>query len=482
PGGRVQPTRTEPASLTEPPQYGYVIDGAGGDIHRALVRLFDHACKPRVASKPFTIGGRRFERGTVLLRRHENPETLASVLRDIVTDMAVDIRGVDTALSQDGPDLGGRRFHLLQPPRVAIASQWPLATTSFGSTWFLLDARLGLRTSPVNVQRIGSIDLRKYNVLILPHAWNTGSLAAVLGDAAVRRIKAWVESGGTLIAIGGAAAFAAGKDRGLSSVRLRRDVLDKLDVYNDALRQERAARRVVIRPDAIWGTTPQTRAPAHADARQAGDKAGVDAAVKTGTSVVGETGADAGVSGGADTGASAWRDVGAKPRPTNTAATTPPEVADAHAAGNGRPNSGSGNSNKDADARRRRDEWQRMFSPDGTMLAAELDPEHWLAFGAGAKLPVLVSGGYVYMSKYPVATPVRLVEARRLRLSGLLWPEARKRHADSAYATVERVGRGQIILFASDPFFRGYFEGTGRLLLNAVLLGPGMGTSAAVPW
>ena len=86
------------------------------------------------------------------------------------------------------------------------------------------------------------------------------------------------------------------------------------------------------------------------------------------------------------------------------------------------------------------------------------------------------------MSKHPVATPVRLVHEEDLRLSGLLWPEARQRWADSAYATVERVGNGQIILFASDPFFRGYFNGSGRLLLNAIVLGPGLGASQPIPW
>ena len=86
------------------------------------------------------------------------------------------------------------------------------------------------------------------------------------------------------------------------------------------------------------------------------------------------------------------------------------------------------------------------------------------------------------MSKHPVATPVRLADEDAIRLSGLLWPEARGRWANTGYATVESVGRGQIILFASDPFFRGYFEGSGRLLLNAVILGPGMGTSQPLPW
>ena len=54
--------------------------------------------------------------------------------------------------------------------------------------------------------------------------------------------------------------------------------------------------------------------------------------------------------------------------------------------------------------------------------------------------------------------------------------------ARTAYATVERLGNGQVILFAQEPFYRGYWEGTGRLLLNAVILGPGMGTSQPLPW
>jgi len=64
----------------------------------------------------------------------------------------------------------------------------------------------------------------------------------------------------------------------------------------------------------------------------------------------------------------------------------------------------------------------------------------------------------------------------------MLWPEARQRLGNSAYATVERRGNGQVICFASDPFFRGYTEGTGRLFFNAVVFGPGMGASAPIPW
>ena len=86
------------------------------------------------------------------------------------------------------------------------------------------------------------------------------------------------------------------------------------------------------------------------------------------------------------------------------------------------------------------------------------------------------------MSKSPVATPIRLQDAANVRMSGLLWPEARQRIVNSAYATVERKGNGQVILFANDPFHRAYFQGTGRLMLNAVLLGPGLGANQPIPW
>ena len=110
----------------------------------------------------------------------------------------------DNAAIKDVLQTSGK-FELLTAPRVAIASQWPVRSTSFGSVWYLLDHQLSLRNSPINVQDLGSVDLRKYNVLILP---DSGGLERVLSDGTVEKIKRWVQSGGTLIAIGGSAAFA----------------------------------------------------------------------------------------------------------------------------------------------------------------------------------------------------------------------------------------------------------------------------------
>ena len=423
---RVDASSTAPAAALPRPElpalddrryYGYLIDGADRDVYRALARLLDRDCKPRVATKPFKIADRDFQPGTILLRGLENPPDLPRILSDVLHDLSLAVQPVETALCQEGSDLGAGRYRLLQPPRVAIASQWPISSSSFGTIWHLFDTRVGLRTSPVNVQSLGGLDLRKYNVLVLPSTWGGGALRAVLSERTVRKLKTWVEAGGTLIAVGGTAAYLAEEERGLSRVRLKRNVLDQLAVYDEAFEREKAARQVHVDPADVWDARPPASQPDEEAPPEKGDKTSAKSAAKS-----------------------------------------------------------------DKDALRRADEWQRLFRPRGCIFAASLDPEHWLCFGLGERLPVFFSGSYAYMSKHSVATPVRLLDEQHLRLSGLLWPEARQRWANTAYVTVESVGRGQVILFANDPFFRGYWEGSGRLLLNAVLLGPGMGTSTPLPW
>jgi hypothetical protein len=92
------------------------------------------------------------------------------------------------------------------------------------------------------------------------------------------------------------------------------------------------------------------------------------------------------------------------------------------------------------------------------------------------------SGSAVFLARTPVHVAVRLAAGERLRLAGLLWPEARERFAESAWLTVERKGNGQLILFASQPAFRGYNLATGRLFANAVVYGPGAGARAPIGW
>ena len=126
------------------------------------------------------------------------------------------------------------------------------------------------------------------------------------------------------------------------------------------------------------------------------------------------------------------------------------------------------------------DAFNRRFMPQGVIVKINLNDEQWLSYGLPERMPALYTSRHILLSKPPVQTAARLADGNELRLSGLLWPEAKKRMADAAYLTRESKGSGQIILFAEEPNFRSYFEGTERLLLNSILLSPGFGTRQPV--
>jgi hypothetical protein len=130
----------------------------------------------------------------------------------------------------------------------------------------------------------------------------------------------------------------------------------------------------------------------------------------------------------------------------------------------------------------RADERLRRFGPRGAFLRVELDPDVWLNWGLPDELPALIRSRTALVAEPPVQVAARFADVERLHLGGLLWPEAAGRLAHTAYLTRERKGRGQVILFLDEPAFREWTLGTRRLLINAILFGPGLGSDWSTPW
>ncbi len=123
-----------------------------------------------------------------------------------------------------------------------------------------------------------------------------------------------------------------------------------------------------------------------------------------------------------------------------------------------------------------------MLSPDarpdapmrvpGSFLRGLLDETHWLTFGyAGNELAILTRSIPLQVSTQG-ANPVVFAARDRLVVAGFAWPDNTPRtYAGKPYATVDRVGRGRVILFAEDPLYRGVFDAPAGLLMNAIFLG-----------
>ena len=430
----------------------WLIDGTPDRSVGALADLLQRGIRVRVARKPFKVGGHEYDRGALLVRVEGNPADLEQTLSSVAERWKVAIDAANSGRAESGPDLGGEYFPTLVAPRVGVWTGPGIASSQYGEIWHLLDEVVELRFSGIDVARAGRTDLRRYNVLIFP----SGSYRA-LGDSGLERIRAWIEGGGTAIGIGGGASFLAAKSRKITRTRLRREALEE-------------------HPPVVYGPSAETAAAAglfHATGMRAPKpwKEGED----EDSSEIGPSGSPYDVAPVLGPGAAPFT----AGHPQGTKVTDPPvELGEWVKAA--LPN---GTSKADEAALSAADRRLRSFMPSrGAHLRVELDPELWLSWGVPSDLPVLVRTDGALVAAPPVEVPARFAALDELHLGGLLWPEGAGRLAETAYATREGVGRGQVILFLNDPEFRAWTVGTRRLLTNAILYGPGLGSSWSTPW
>lgn len=446
-----QPAPPPPAGVTSEARgaVALVVDGADDRSVTAAARLMERGLQARAAEKPFEFDGREFARGSVVITALDNRDFAGdwrAVVDTTTRELGLRAVAVSSGLGEgDLPDLGGRHFRRLEPPRIAVLSRGGANPYAAGETWFYLDHMLGIRHARLTIE--GEPDLSRYNVVIVPDLFRGG-----LPGGWTNRLRDWVRAGGTLIAMGSAAAQFADERADLSKVRTLPEALSRAGDYELAVLREWLARESSL-PDAeaLWARQPAT-------------------SVKY-----------------------PWQAIdGAHP---------------------------------DERELKKRDAWLRPFMPQGALLATRLDDQHWLTFGCEEPLPVLAFREPVLMAADGVQAPVRFgfltksppkieagsepdkpdapektapdAKARKeppragwsavppgaemhLRMSGLLWPEASHRLASSAYVTREPLGRGQIILFASRPMFRAASHGSARLMLNAMIYGPGFGAAQPI--
>ena len=235
--------------------YGWAVDGHDDSAVAFASRAMELGLQLNFADREFEMNGRTWSRGSLLVRRNENggeaTEIEARIERAARAAGASASRLFTGRAPGDGPDLGGGHFHLLARPRVALISNSPVSSTRYGHIWHHLDTRLGVPFSIIDAQGMRRQDLRRYNVIVLP----PGGLDGVIGKMKDDLLE-WVQSGGTLIASEGSAAMLTSGRLGLSSVTLRRDALEELDVYARAVARERSSREVSIDLEHLWNGKP----------------------------------------------------------------------------------------------------------------------------------------------------------------------------------------------------------------------------------
>lgn len=181
----------------------------------AVIEALQSGLRARFLAVPFTLGGRKFERGTAFFRKSENEEDLKNKLAAIVAKHGAEIIKLDSAFTSEGSSLGSNQVVTLKSPKVLLAWDAPTSSLSAGWARFVLERRYGQSVTAVRVSSLGRVDLHRYDVLILP----SGNYSATLSGENLRRIKDWVSAGGTLITLADASRWAARESTGLLETR-----------------------------------------------------------------------------------------------------------------------------------------------------------------------------------------------------------------------------------------------------------------------
>ncbi|HET7619685.1 MAG TPA: M14 family zinc carboxypeptidase [Vicinamibacterales bacterium] len=216
-----EPVTSRPSTTVKPParaRFAYLFRWNSAGASRLLGALWKDEYHVSLAREPFTLAGRDFDANTVVVRVQPNPESLHARIAELAVANDVEIVAADTAMVDAGKDLGDRSVVDLKAPTVAVVTEEPTSTTAYGAIWYLLERVYGIPFTAIRGQDIASVDLKPYNVIVLPDG-QPQAYGRMFSQQVVDRLKGWVRDGGTLVCVKGAAQWAAGERVGLTTAR-----------------------------------------------------------------------------------------------------------------------------------------------------------------------------------------------------------------------------------------------------------------------
>ncbi len=235
-------------------QFGFIINMVGEKTYQLLNKLFQQQIIVYASEKPFQLEGKDYKAGSLVIRNRGNKNNIVDQLEKLANETSINIVGVNTGIATKGSYLGADTYKLLTQPKIALLTGNGINFTSFGSLWFTIDKELEVPHSLININNLTYSDISKYNVLIIPSAWGN-SLGGILNKSGKSKIEKWISNGGTLIAIGAAAVWAADSSTGLSQVKLKRQVLSELASFEKAVKKAQDAEAPSVDTMALYHPT-----------------------------------------------------------------------------------------------------------------------------------------------------------------------------------------------------------------------------------
>ncbi|MEX2350432.1 MAG: M14 family metallopeptidase [Flavobacteriaceae bacterium] len=204
-----QPMMSDQNNIS-PNAAGYISKWSSMQDAAFLSELLQEDIKVRFSEKKFGVSGETFDRGSLIITKSDNRNNpdFHETLTRIANKHNRNLYSSSTSFSDTGTDFGSPDVKIIHAPKVALLRGQYTSSLSFGALWHFFEQQLHYPVNQVDTDYFKDIPLDQFDVLVLPSGYYQG----YLDEEALKKIKEWVQKGGTLVAIDNALTAFADKE------------------------------------------------------------------------------------------------------------------------------------------------------------------------------------------------------------------------------------------------------------------------------
>ncbi len=163
-----------------------------------LAALLNQKIRVRYAEYPFTVEDKSYPAGTLMITKGGNEYVgdFDKKVTETANRFGVTLATTQTGYVDKGKDFGSPNIRVIKAPKVALVGGNGTSSLNYGEVWHFFEKDLDYPLSNLDASAMGSYDLSKYDVIILPSVFG-----AALNAGAQTKLTDWVKAGGKLIAI-----------------------------------------------------------------------------------------------------------------------------------------------------------------------------------------------------------------------------------------------------------------------------------------
>ncbi|MBX9781617.1 MAG: zinc carboxypeptidase [Chitinophagaceae bacterium] len=193
--------------------YGVLVPYNSFNSAKLVAHLLKHGVKVRFAEKPFTYKTKKYESGTVIVLRTSNTAVnWLAITNQACKKFNVQGESVETGFMDKGADFGSPTVRIINgAPKVVMLTGEQVSSLGAGEIWHYFERSLDYPITLVNAADLGRLNLKNFQVLILPD----GNYRNLNDKSITDKLKDFVRGGGKIIALENAVSIMAGSDWGI---------------------------------------------------------------------------------------------------------------------------------------------------------------------------------------------------------------------------------------------------------------------------